>query len=277
MNFRVAKLVVVLPVVVITGMAYSSIVDSHLFSVALGAILLGIFVSSGSLSKTVFLATVIYTVPFTIAASQFLPVAFPEAYRELGEVILKSPYFSTAIPVFVLLGLCVLADYIEASESWEKALRNIGWKGSGEKTLVYGAIMIILGLLSSLGILWLGGMGRTAGISAGAPLLPLLVLALGLVVYYSSIEGGTYRKALVAVEVPPGNGSVLIETPSERLALQVSRSMGFEWNTVRLEREMKQRPWRVVFADERGERVLSPLVESVDGKTLFLLYRMEEG
>ncbi len=270
MRFGIAKLAVVLSAAVLTGLAYSSILNGgYAVTVALTLIIVGVFASSGSASKAVFLAMVLYTVPYTIGASQFLPVAFPTTYRQLAGLILKSSYFSTALPVFALLGLSITADYVEGLERWEKVL-----KGAGGRNLPYGIPLILLAFALALMVTRLGELG--GGALPGAFVLPIALLALGLVVSYASIEGGSYRRVLVAVEVPPVNGSVLIETPDEERVLQVSRSAGFEWRAVRLEAELRGRPRRVLFRGEGRERILSPLVESVDGETLFLLYRLGE-
>ncbi|ASA78162.1 hypothetical protein [Thermococcus sp. 5-4] len=272
MNFRVEKLAVVLPAIILTSLAYSNLLrpGDYLLAVAFGIILLGTFLSRGSASGTVFLSTVLYSVPYAIAFSQFLPLAFPEAYRNLSEAILASPYFSNPLVIFTLIALSILADYVETAETWEETLRRLGWRDTGGKTLLYGLPVVLLAFALSLGLLWLG---RSLGLSTTGVLLPVLLLVLGLAVAYSSIEGGNYRRVVIAVELPPLNGEVIIENPDERRVMPLSRSAAFEWDTIRLEAEMKKRPTRVVLRSGGGEEVLTPLIESVDGETLFLLYR----
>ncbi|WP_297092976.1 hypothetical protein [Thermococcus sp.] len=274
MNFRAVKLAVVLPAIILTSLAYSDVFrpGDYLLAAALGIILLGTFLSRGSASGTVFLSTVLYAVPYSIALSQFLPIAFPEAYRNLSEAILASPYFSNPLAIFSLIALSILADYIETAETWENVLRGLGWRGTGGKTLLYGLPVILLAFALSLGLLWLG---RSLGLSTTGILLPVLLLVLGMAMAYSSIESGSYRRVIVAVEVPPMNGEVVIETPDESRVMPLSRSASFEWDTLRLEAELKKRPRRVVLKEGEEREILTPLIESVDGETLFLLYRKE--
>ncbi|WP_148883276.1 hypothetical protein [Thermococcus aciditolerans] len=275
MSLTAAKFAVVLPAAALTALAYSSVagVSGYALPAALAAILLGVFLSSGSASRAVSLSMTLYAVPYTIGASQFLPVAFPEAYRNLGEAILASPYFSSAIPIFALVALGITADYVETAEEWESVLNELGGQEVGKRTLLYGLLFLLAAFVLSLAVFWLGG---RMGISAAGSLLPLILLTVGLVVAYSSIESGNHRRVVVAVETPPFNGSVVIQTPKRTLTLPVSRSMGFEWETVRLEAETGERPRRVLLRTEEKEEALSPLIESVDQGTLFLLYRVEK-
>ncbi|NJE76457.1 hypothetical protein [Thermococcus sp. ES12] len=272
MSLRAVKLAVVLPAIVLTSLAYSDILrpSDYLLAVALGTILMGTFLSRNSASGTVFLSTVLYAVPYAIAFSQFLPLAFPEAYQNLSGTILKSPYFSSPLPIFALIALSILADYIETADAWENVLGELGWRGTGGKTLLYGLPIVLLAFGLSLALLWLG---RSLGLSTGGILLPVILLVLGLTVAYSSIEGGSYRRVVVAVEVPPMNGEVVIEGPDESRVMPLSRSAAFECKVLRLEAEMRKRPRRVVLRRGEDEEVLTPLMESVDGETLFLLYR----
>ncbi|NJE60654.1 hypothetical protein [Thermococcus sp. 21S7] len=272
MSFRAVKLTVVLPAIILTSLAYSNLLrpGDYLLAAAFGIILLGTFLSRDSAGGTVFLSTALYSVPYAIAFSQFLPLAFPEAYRNLSGAILASPYFSSPIPIFTLMGLSILADYVETAEALERTLEKIGWKGTGGKTLLYGLPVLLMAFALSLGLLWLG---RSLGLSTAGVLLPVILLFLGLAVAYSSIEGGSYKRVVVAVELPPLNGEVVIESPEGREVMPLSRSAAFEWDTIRLEAELRRRPSRVVLRSGGGEEVLTPLIESVDGETLFLLYR----
>ncbi|ASJ13268.1 hypothetical protein [Thermococcus thioreducens] len=276
MNFRAVKLAVVLPAIILTSLAYSDVFrpGDYLLAAAIGIILLGTFLSRGSASGTVFLSTVLYAVPYSIALSQFLPIAFPEAYRNLSEAILASPYFSSPLAIFALMALSILADYVDTAEAWENVLRGLGWRGAGGKTLLYGLPVVLLAFALSLGLLWLG---KSLGLSTAGILLPVFLLVLGVAMAYSSIESGSYRRVIVAVEVPPLNGEVVIETPDGSRIMPLSRSSAFEWDTLRLEAELKRRPKRVVLrAGDRSE-LLTPLIESADGETLFLLYRKKGG
>ncbi|ASI99169.1 hypothetical protein [Thermococcus celer] len=272
MNFRALKLAVVLTAIVLTSLAYSDLLrpGDYVLTTAIGITLLGIFLSGGSASGTVFLSTVLYVVPYSIGISQFLPVAFPQAYNNLSGAILASPYFSSPLGIFTLMALSILAEYIETTERWEKVLRGLGWRERGGKTLLYGLPVALLAFLLSLGLLWLGG---NLSISATGIPLPVLILLLGIAVAYSSIEGGSYRRVIVAVEVPPMNGEVVIETADGSRVVPLSRSRAFEWDTLRLEAELKRRPERVLLKAGGRNEVLTPLLESVDGETLFLLYR----
>ncbi len=139
MNFRALKLAVVLTAIVLTSLAYSDLLrpGDYVLTTAIGITLLGIFLSGGSASGTVFLSTVLYVVPYSIGISQFLPVAFPQAYNNLsgGAILASPPYFSSPLGIFTLMALSILAEYIETTERWEKVLRggSDGGKGGAER------------------------------------------------------------------------------------------------------------------------------------------------
>ncbi len=272
----VAKLGVAVPVIVLTSLAYSSLFPerSYIVAVALAILLLGILTSTGSVGRVVFLSMVLYTVPFTIGASQFLPVAFPDAYRRIGELVLQSPYFSDVRIVFLLVGLGILTEYVEVAEEWEEVLRGLGREGVGTRTLLYSVPAVIGALGMALALLTLT---ELIGIGLAGMALPVLLLAVGLGIAYGLSEAGSYRRVLVAVELSPQvKGEVEIIGRKERVTLPIEPSASFEWDTIRLEAELRRRPLKVVLRRGEREHRLSPLVEGIDGKTLFLLYRVEE-
>ncbi|ASJ10506.1 hypothetical protein A3L12_03930 [Thermococcus sp. P6] len=274
MNFRALKLAVLLPAIILVSFACSEVFQpgGYLLKAAIGIILLGVFISTGSASGTVFVSTVLYSVPYSIVLSQFLPIAFPRAYEDLAGAIMRNPYFSSPLSVFTLMVLSILSDYIERAEGWDNILSGLGWKGRGTGILTYGAPVLLLAFALSLGILWLG---RVLNFSTTGILLPVLILLLGAVSGYLSRETGSYRRVVVATELPPVNGEVLIETPEGVEAVPLSRSMASEWEAIRVKKELKKRPTRVLLKIGERVEVLTPLMESVDGKTLFLLYRKE--
>ncbi|AFL95477.1 hypothetical protein CL1_1278 [Thermococcus cleftensis] len=265
---RVLKLAVVAPAIALTPLAYSSAFGGDpLLATAVGIILLGLHLLGGSASGTVFLSTVLYSVPYAMALSGFLRVAFPQAHEAISEAVLNDPYFSSPAVILSLIGLSVLAEYADSAEGLEKALGVPGWR-----VFIYALPVVVLALLVSTGLMWLG---RSLNITTGGIVLPLLLLLLGIVLAYSSVEGGRYGRVIAAVEVPPMNGEVVIETSGGEKSVPISRSSAFEWDTLRLEVELEERPKRVRLRNDDGERILIPLIESTDGKTLFLLYRVD--
>lgn len=276
--FTVVKASVVLPVVALTSLAYSSIFPrgGYLIGISLAIILIGLLVSSGSAGRVVFLSMVLYTVPFTIGVSQFLPVAFPTAYRQLGEAILSSPYFSDVRVVFILVALSIVTEFVERAEEWERALEGMGGREIGLRMLAYALPAVFGALAISLVLLRLS---NVAGLKLSGVLLPILLLLTGMVLASGAVEGGPYRRVVVAVELRPprGGGEIVVKTPREELRLPLRPSASFEWDVVRIEVETSKRPTKVILKSGGQEKPLNPLMESVDGKTLFILYRPKEG
>jgi len=276
MSLRKMKLACVVAAISLTAIAYASFPGrgAYLLAGAMWITLLGIFLSTESASGTVLLSTVLYTIPYAIVFSQFLPIAFPETYRELSITISASPYFSSPLPVLGLMTLSILTEYTESAERWEAALNELGWRGTGQKLLTYGVPTILAALALSVLMLQLGKKLHPSPLGAA---VPVIILIIGLAVAYSSSEAGDYRRAIVAVELPPLNGELHVEDVTGRKVVPLSRSATFEWDTLRVEVETTGRPARVVLKTEDGEKVLSPLLESVDNKTLFLLYVLRDG
>lgn len=272
------KASVVLPVVGLTSLAYSSIFPrgGYLVGISLAIILIGLLVSSGSAGRTVFLSMVLYTVPFTIGVSQFLPVAFPTAYHQLGEAILSSPYFSDVKVVFILVTLSIVTEFVERAEEWERVLEGMGGRGISLRMLAYTLPAVFGALAISLILLKLS---EFMGLALRGVLLPVLILITGMVLAYGSVEGGSYRKVVVAVELrpPEGGGEIVLKTRKGELRVPIRPSASFEWNTLRVDVEMSERPVGVFIESAKGKARLTPLIESADGKTLFILYRVREG
>ncbi|NJE05377.1 hypothetical protein E3E36_04315 [Thermococcus sp. M36] len=267
------KLSVVVPVIALTALAYSSIFPGvgRVLGVSLAVVLMGVFLSSRSAGRVVFTSVVLYTVPFTIALSQFLPVAFPSAYQELGSLITGSPYFSDERVLFLLVSLGILGEYVETTDEWERALLALGREGTGVRVLVYGLPAFIASMLLSFAVF---AIAEAAGVALAGVVLPFLMLATGLAVSYGTAGSGRYRRVVAAVEVEPpaAGGEVRITLRDGEVVVPVSPSAGFEWRVLRIEVELKKRPIRVVFMEGGRETVLVPMMESTDGDTLFVLY-----
>ncbi|NJE43279.1 hypothetical protein [Thermococcus sp. GR6] len=271
------KLAVVGPAIALTALAYSSLFPAenrYLIMASIAAILLGLFLSSGSAGRVVSLSAILYTVPYTIWASQFLPIAFPKAYRELSETIFASQYLPNLQAIFLLIGLSLLADYIETAEEWEEVLEKLGRRGMGIQTMTYSVPIVLGALALSLGLL---NLGEVSGIKMSAILLPVILLAIGLAIAYGSVEGGKYRKVVLAVEISSshGGGEVIVQTSEGEKSFPILPSVAFEWDVIRIEAELKERPKEVFLKMGEKRKPLKPLIESVDRETLFLLYREE--
>ncbi|NJE85253.1 hypothetical protein E3E23_05365 [Thermococcus sp. CX2] len=277
--FILLKLIIALPVIVLLALAYSSLFPAGNWYVVFASIiliLLGMLLSTGSAGRVISLAMVLYTVPYAIGASQFIPIAFPETYRQVGERILTSPYFSNfgLSSLFLLMGLSLMTDYVEGAEEWEKVLAGLGKKRVGLKTLAYSLTVLSMAFILSWGLL---SLGERLPLRMGGIVLPVILFAVGMAVAYGSIVSGKYKKIVLAVEVKPqGGGEVIVQTREGEKRFPISPSAAFEWEMVRFETELMERPLGVFLKREERRKRLAPLIENVDGETLFLLYR-EEG
>ncbi|WP_297460333.1 hypothetical protein [Thermococcus sp.] len=261
MKLARVKSLTVASAVALVGLAYSSIFGPWM-ALASALLIAGLFLSSGSAGGSVLLATLLYTVPYTLGTSTLLAAAFPRVHESLAEPVLSSPYFSSIIPVLVLITLSVTVDYVERLEKLE------GHFGRAfSRNLFPGLAAILTSPIVAVAIVFFG---LRIALPGGVILLPIALLLLGIVL--STPWEWRPKKILVAVDVSE-EGRVLVETHNGRKAIPVSGFFLAEWGTARVELELDERPVRVIFAGAGDEKILEPVARGVDGETLYLLYR----
>ncbi len=248
------------PAVIIVGHIYWGMGGA---AAGLGAVLLltGIFMVTFSAFRTVWAATILYTAPYVIAASSLLTTAFPSVSpiaRSLVEAA-DSPgqVFLPALIVLVGLGIAAEHDDMMHRAGWE----NLTFTGYG-----------LLVALAGIGVGWLVVLGtERTGITVSPMLIPPLILTVVLIILLG--EGEPYERAVVAVEVHPGPGSITVECGDERREVPIT---GWGNGPARIEMELGNAPRKVLVRRGDVTRELKAVARGIDGGILFLLYR-EEG
>ena len=245
---------------IVTGYLYWEVGGTGA-GISIMLLLTGIFMLTGSSFRTAWAATILYTIPYAIAASTILTTAFPSVLP-VTQALVKatgSPGRIFPLALVVLIGLGITAEH-------EDTIHRAGWENF--VFTVYSLLVAFAGI--SIGWLVLLGTERT-GVTTSPLLIPFLILIASIVTALRG-EGG-YKKVVLAAEVHPEPGSLIVECEGERWEIPVP---GWGYRPTRIEIELEKAPGRVLIKRKGETRGLKPVAKGIDGGTLFLLFLEED-
>lgn len=229
----------------------------------LGTVLLlaGIFMVTLSAFRTVWVATILYTIPYAITASSLLATAFP-SISPIAQGLIKAAgsQGQVFLPVLItLIGLGIAAEH-------DDTMHRAGWEN-----LSFTGYSLLVALAGTV-IGWLVVLGtERTGITVSPMLIPLLILTMVILILLR--EGEQYKRAVVVIETHPGPGSITVECRDGRKEVPIT---GWGISPTRIEMELGNAPRKVLVRRWGITRELKAVARGVDGGTLFILYR-EEG